>query len=55
MFHSFSESETFVGEALVLGEISLVSSIDIGHLLSSHPKNIYFYEWFPWDQTFSIS
>ena len=41
---SFSESEVFAGEALVLGEIffsySLVFGMDIGSLLLSNPKNI---------------
>ena len=56
MLLNFLEKEAFVGEIFVLGEISflilLSFCIDIRYLLSSNPKNIYFYREFPWKQTF---
>ena len=54
---TFSENEAFVGEALVLGEISflILLSLELFSDFLSLTLKTYFYSGFPREQTFPIS
>ena len=49
MLLNFSKSKAFH-----FLSYSPVSSMDIGYILSSNPKNMYFHRGFLWEQTFPI-